>query len=205
MLPIQFYPIFHNHNKGTNKPKYIVIHDTGNPNAGAINHWKYFGGGNRNASAHYFVDNENIIQIIKDSDSAWHCGDGKGKYGITNNNSLSIEICLTGNLEKSIANAQELAEHLMRKYSIPSENVVRHYDASRKTCPRSMSGSDWKRWNVFKSELAKVSPSIPKPNKSPNQEASFRVQVGAYSKRENALDMVSRLKAAGFDAIIKTN
>lgn len=32
----------------------------------------------------------------------------------------------------------------------------------------------------------------------------YRVQVGAYSKKENAEAMVKKLKAAGFDAIIKT-
>lgn len=203
MLPIQFYPIFHNHNKNKNKPQYIVIHDTGNPNAGAINHWKYFGGGNRNASAHYFVDNENIIQIIDDADSAWHCGDGKGKYGITNDNSLSIEICLTGSLEKSISNTKKLTEYLMQKHNISHKNVVRHYDASRKVCPRCMSQRNWERWTLFKNDLSKVSPPIPKPNT--NQEPTFRVQVGAYSKKDNAHAMVSRLKAAGFDAIIKTD
>ena len=31
----------------------------------------------------------------------------------------------------------------------------------------------------------------------------YRVQVGAYSKRENAIAMVEKLKTAGFDAIIK--
>lgn len=31
----------------------------------------------------------------------------------------------------------------------------------------------------------------------------YRVQVGAYSKKENALAMVQKLKEAGFDAIIK--
>lgn len=30
----------------------------------------------------------------------------------------------------------------------------------------------------------------------------YRVQAGAYAKRENALSMVERLKAAGFDAIV---
>lgn len=32
--------------------------------------------------------------------------------------------------------------------------------------------------------------------------ALYRVQVGAYAKKENAIAMASRLKAAGFDAIV---
>lgn len=42
--------------------------------AGAMAHYKYFGGGNRNSSAHYFVDDKEIVQIIGDSKAAWHCG-----------------------------------------------------------------------------------------------------------------------------------
>lgn len=36
-----------------------------------------------------------------------------------------------------------------------------------------------------------------------NKDTIYRVQVGAYSKKENAQAMVAKLKAAGFDAIIK--
>lgn len=204
MLPIQFLPIKYNHNKGTNKPKYIVVHDTANPNAGALNHWKYFGGGNRNASAHYFVDNDNIIQIISDGDSAWHCGDGKGRYGITNHNSLSIEICLTGNLEKSISNALDLTRHLMAKYGIGAENVVRHYDASRKTCPGRLSGNNWARWKQFKNDISRSGSTAPS-KKDEKKSGLFYVQVGAYSEKNNAINMVSRLESAGFKAIIKTD
>lgn len=58
------------------KIKYIVIHDTGNKSRGANaeNHFKYFNGGNRNASAHYFVDETQVLQLVEDSDSAWHVG-----------------------------------------------------------------------------------------------------------------------------------
>lgn len=203
MLPIQFYPIKFNHNKGRNSPKYIVVHDTGNPNAGALNHWKYFGGGDRQSSAHYFVDNDNIIQIVADGDSAWHCGDGKRKYGITNHNSLSIEICLPGNLEKSISNALALTKHLMQKHGISPENVVRHYDASRKTCPRSMSGNSWARWTKFKGDL--VSSSSGPIKNDEKKSGLFYVQVGAYSEKSNAINMASRLESAGFKAIIKTD
>jgi N-acetylmuramoyl-L-alanine amidase len=75
---------------------YIVIHDTGNPRAGADAeaHYRYFNGGNRGASAHYFVDASSIIQTVEDYNASWHCGDGQGKYGITNQNSVGVEICI---------------------------------------------------------------------------------------------------------------
>ena len=42
------------------------------------------------------------------------------------------------------------------------------------------------------------------PKEEPKKDGTlYRVQVGAYSKKENAENMVAKLKKAGFDAIIK--
>lgn len=154
MLPIQFMPVKYNFNKDTNKPRFIVVHDTGNETAGALNHFKYFNGGNRGASAHYFIDQDNIIQIIRDEDSAWHVGDGRGKYGITNSNSIGIEICLPGDRRRSVSHAIDLVTKLMKDYDIPLERVVRHYDASRKICPNFMRSDNWAKWIEFKARVA---------------------------------------------------
>lgn len=144
--------------------KYIVIHDTGNKSVGANAeaHYKYFSGGNRNASAHYFVDDKQVIQIIEDEKASWHVGDGAGKFGITNSNSIGIEICVNqdGNYEKAFDNAVQLTKELMKKYNIPVDRVVRHFDASRKVCPASMYPNDWLKWRQFREELIK--PEIPK-------------------------------------------
>ena len=42
-----------------------------------------------------------------------------------------------------------------------------------------------------------------KPVEKPQEAVVYRVQVGAYYNRETAEDMVNKLKAAGFEAIIK--
>lgn len=178
--------------------KYIVIHDTGNPSkgAGADNHYRYFNGGNRNASAHYFVDDKEAIQTVEDTNASWHCGDGKGKYGITNQNSIGIEICINsdGDYEKAVAKTVELTKHLMKKHNIPPDKVVRHYDASRKICPRSMSANNWSKWNEFKKKL--------KENPEPANQTLYRVMAGSFVNRDNAERQIERLKAAGFDAVI---
>jgi N-acetylmuramoyl-L-alanine amidase len=62
MLDIQRKLVKYNFSARSIKPTHIVIHDTGNPGASALNHYNYFNGGNRNASADYFVDSNNIIQ-----------------------------------------------------------------------------------------------------------------------------------------------
>lgn len=64
-----------NYNKGKNKVnKYIVIHYVGAAST-ALNNANYFENVNRNASANYFVDDNEIYRVVKDEDIAWHCGD----------------------------------------------------------------------------------------------------------------------------------
>ena len=160
VLMLEIQKQFINYNKSTRSQaiKYIVIHSTGNTGDSAQNNHDYFSGGNRNASADFFVDDKNIIQII-DSDNyySWHCGDGKGAYGITNPNSIGIEMCGTdgGNISDiTVNNTIELVQYLMKKYSIDIDHVVRHYDASRKSCPYQFQSNNWARWYDFKERLS---------------------------------------------------
>lgn len=135
--------------------KYIVIHDTGNDTDSAEANANYFCSADRQASAHYFVDDDSIVQVVEDANAAWHCGDGAGKYGITNRNSLGIEMCRVNNDVTPVteANTIELIKYLMKKYNVPINNVVRHHDASGKNCPSAFSNNNWERWNTFKARL----------------------------------------------------
>lgn len=193
MIKIEKKLIKYNFSKGNN-PKYIVVHDTGNPNKGADAeaHYRYFSSGPRGASAHYFVDDHSIIQTVDDSDASWHCGDGKGKYGITNYNSIGIEICINsdGDYDKAVQSTIELVELLMKRHNISLDKVVRHYDASRKNCPGTMSSNNWEKWNWFKGQLKSSSDTA-----TVNLIGFYRVrkswddavsQVGAYKVFENA-------------------
>lgn len=149
----------YNHYEG-NTPKYLVIHYTGNINDTAKNNADYFGRCNRNSSAHYFVDDNDIYQVVENNNGAWHVGDGHNKYGINNKNSIGIEMCGTdnGNIsEKTIENTIELIKYLMKKYGINEDHVVRHYDASRKNCPSAFSSNNWSRWWNFKNRLSNSS------------------------------------------------
>lgn len=149
-----------------NDIKYIVVHDTGNkaPGSNPEAHYKFFNSGDKASSAHYIVGDKSIYQLVEDKNASWHCGDGNGRYGITNHNSIGIEICVNAdsNYEQSIKNALDLAFSLMKKYAVPIEKVVRHYDASHKLCPKSMSDNNWYKWTSFKKQLGElVSNSIP--------------------------------------------
>ena len=132
----------YNRQTRTEAVRYIVVHYTGSgtsaPGSAAAN-CKYFAGGNRNASAHYFVDDGTICEYADPAAYAtWHCGDGHGRYGITNANSVGIEVCRNGNQPYTEAEIERLAwlvRPLMERFGVPPERVVRHYDASRKACP----------------------------------------------------------------------
>ena len=145
-------------NRGGTPIKYIVVHDTGNPSRGAnaTAHYNYFNGGDRSSSADFFVDDTQVL-CVNDYYKyyTWHCGDGHGKYGITNRNSVGIEFCINvdSDRNKTLERTAQLVRELMQQLNIPIERVVRHYDASRKNCPQSMSGNGWAQWYKFKEKL----------------------------------------------------
>lgn len=121
--------------------RYVVVHYVGagtSAPGNALANCKYFSGGNRNASAHYFIDDANIYEYADPSAYAtWHCGDGHGRYGITNQNSVGIEVCNNGGpyTQAEIERLAWLVQKLMSDFGVPASHVVRHYDASRKQCP----------------------------------------------------------------------
>lgn len=161
----KYYGAFNISNR-TQPIKYIVVHYTGSgttAGGAARNNCQYFAGGNRNASADFFIDDSGIWEYT-DSDRyyTWHCGDGGGRYGITNSNSIGIEVCQNGNNPYSgneILYLTRLVGFLMNKYNIPADRVVRHYDASRKQCP--LYYVDQARWNQLHATITQEDDMTP--------------------------------------------
>ena len=144
-------------------PQYLAIHFTAgsNSNAGrAQNVYNTFV--SRSASADFAVDDRDIVQFNPDITNyyCWAVGDSKNKYSsggslygrATNKNTISIEICSTCKpattqavssanhsgwsfTDEALDNAVKLAKIIMKKYNIPLDRVVRHYDISGKLCP----------------------------------------------------------------------
>ncbi|WP_051280468.1 peptidoglycan recognition protein family protein [Anaerovorax odorimutans] len=152
--------------RSRNNIKYLVFHYTANNGDTAAGNANYFKSTYRSASAHYFVDKNNVVQVVNDSDTAWHCGDNQ-KYTnggasmkniVTNYNSIGIEMCsdkVNGQYvitESTQANAIELGKILMNKYGIPISNVFRHYDITGKICPEPFV-ADESQWINFKERL----------------------------------------------------
>lgn len=158
MLPIKKKLIQYNFTADVNRPVYIVVHDTGNTSVGANAemHYRYFNGGDRQASAHFFVDDKEIIQTVEIKDKSWHCGDGGGRFGIANHNSIGIEICINsdGNYQQALSNTVDLIVWLMLQYNIRIDKVCTHYMASHKNCPGTMNKDGrWTAWTEFKKRV----------------------------------------------------
>lgn len=147
-----------NFTKASNrKISYIVMHYVGAVSS-ARNNATYFKDTYRGASAHYFVDDNEIVQVVEDKDISWHSGSDKYYSDARNSNSIGIEMCCYKNngkldiSEKTVSRAIELVKELMKKYNIPVKNVIRHYDVSHKVCPAPFV-NDVSRWYDFKSKL----------------------------------------------------
>lgn len=136
---------------GQNRPAYIVIHETDNWSKGADAkaHANAMKKGNLAGTVHYYVDSKSVYQTLDHSDGAWAVGDGKGKYGITNRNSINIEICVNPETDyyTAVDKTEQLAALLLKQYGWGTDRLKRHYDASRKHCPRRL--MDEEKWPEF--------------------------------------------------------
>lgn len=187
--------------------KYIVIHYTANDGDKAVNNASYFQShANLRASAHYFVDDNNIYQSVLDNFVAYSVGGAKwsdcsktggGKYfGKCNNtNSLNIElcdICRDGAIyptQATINLAIELTKYLMKKYNVPAERVIRHFDVNGKHCPAYwIDDTKWAR--EFHSKLTEPTPQTANPSQPlyrvRKSWGDSRSQIGAFTDLANA-------------------
>ena len=115
---------------GQNKPAYVVIHETDNWSKGADAkaHATAMKNGNLAGTVHYYVDSKSIYQTLDHADGAWAVGDGQGKYGITNRNSINIEICVNPETDyyTAVDKAEQLAAFLLKQYGWETDRLKRH-------------------------------------------------------------------------------
>ena len=190
---------------GQNKPAYVVIHETDNWSKGADAkaHATAMKNGNLAGTVHYYVDSKSIYQTLEHSDGAWAVGDGQGKYGITNRNSINIEICVNPETDyyTAVDKAEQLAAFLLKQYGWGTDHLKRHYDASRKHCPRRI--LDEGLWPKFVEKTA-----IYMKGTSGNTSTNTSTTKGAYmfepetvkagDKNTSVLLLQEILRARGF-------
>lgn len=170
--------------RALNAIKYLVYHYTGNDGDSDESNGRHFHDHIVKASAHYFADDDSVTQSVPDNYIAYSVG-GKCQsrhhplYKIcTNSNSISIEMCdcyKNGKVEiteKTLENAIELGKMLMKKYNIPIERVIRHYDVNGKACPNCNNLLSDKAWNAFKSRLTGAPVTNTEPTPTPTSKPS---------------------------------
>jgi N-acetylmuramoyl-L-alanine amidase len=141
-----------NNRPGTNllSVSKIIIHYVENPGTTARQNVAYIDGldnsKTRYASAHYFVDDKEIIQIIPDSERAYHIGAnrytdiGLSISSYPNARTIGIEFCHPDKTGKpnyqTYKHLVELCKYLCSKYNLnPLTDILRHYDITGKLCP----------------------------------------------------------------------
>lgn len=142
------------------KIKYLVVHYTAGKNDTAENNGRYFAREQVGASAHYFVDETTVVRSVPEEYVAYHCG-GNFYYHpkCRNGNSIGIEICskwengVYSFAPQALETAKELIRHLMEKYDIPIDHVIRHWDVTHKVCPAPFVGEGQAAWEEFKGGL----------------------------------------------------
>ena len=172
-------------------PTRIVVHNTAN-DASARNEVAYMISNNQEVSFHYAVDDKEVVQGIPENRNAWHSGDGENGKG--NREGISIEICYSKSggdrFIQAEKNAVELIVDILKRYNWGVDKVTKHQDYSGKYCPHRTLDNDWDRF--IKMIEAKMNSKL------------HRVQIGAFSNRENAERLVKELKSKGYSAFIKT-
>lgn len=160
-----------NYRAGRNGPvRYIVVHYTANKGDTAKNNADYFAREalDRPSSAHYFVDENEVWQSVREWDTAYHCGATTYKHPLCRNgNSIGVEMCLldkSGNIRPgTIDTALSVVRQLMAAYDIPIDRVLRHYDVTGKNCPAPMVENP-QLWEDFKNQLKGVDEMLDYPD-----------------------------------------
>lgn len=137
---------------------WVLIHYVGAVSS-AANNAKYFNTSYRGASAHYFVDENSIWQVVEEKDNAWHVGGAKTYYtGARNSNSIGIEMCCKNNGQwyiepETIDNTAWLAATILKRYKLPISRLTTHYLTTHKKCPEPFVREP-KLWEEFKRKVA---------------------------------------------------
>ena len=172
-------------------PKRICVHYTGDCGASADRLALFFTTNSAaKTSSQYIVGMAGeVIRCVPDDEIAYAAA---GK----NNGTIHIEVCYKradgGFEEESIAALNELVLYLMERYHIAAKNVLRHYDLTGKFCPAYYVDST--RWRELHARITA------KPTAAAQK--LYRVQVGAFSSRENAENYAEQVRKAGFKAFV---
>lgn len=132
------------------RPTSLTIHSTGNLQSTAINerNWLINPTNESGASWNICVDEKEAIIAIPLNEKSNHSGNDTG-----NNTSIGLEICESGDKEKTLRNAIQVSAWILKKFNLTYENLKQHFDWNGKNCPRILRKNG--RWEWFVNEVRK--------------------------------------------------
>lgn len=119
----------------TSKILGITIHNTGNERS-ARSLETHMETCSDHLATHFFVDDEEIVQVMPLDYSVWHTGKG---FDMGNLSTIAIEICKSScdieTYKKAQDNAVGLIKELMKTYSLDKSCIFFHKEFSNVYCP----------------------------------------------------------------------
>ncbi|SES73877.1 N-acetylmuramoyl-L-alanine amidase CwlA [Salinibacillus kushneri] len=157
---------------------FIVAHDTGNPGSTASGNRDYFNYTQPSASAHTFIDDGTIMEMIPLREKAWHV-----RYNVKTDNqrfgkdanhaAIGVELCYGGNIDFKEAYKRYVWYHayLCKKFGLnPQTDIVAHatLDPSRRTDPHNALNQYGIAFDDFIRDVTRELKEIPAKNKENN-------------------------------------
>ncbi|MFE1630400.1 N-acetylmuramoyl-L-alanine amidase [Brevibacillus reuszeri] len=158
-------------------PKGVVIHWTANERKGAdaAANRSYFNNPTTEASAHYIVDDKQIVQCLPENEMGYHVGAKSYKpdalkqlSSYPNNCTIGIEMCVNqdGDFKAMYQRTLELTADILKRYGWDVDHLWRHFDITGKNCPAYFVSDDYARrftgltaaqaWAKFKDDVQKL-------------------------------------------------
>jgi N-acetylmuramoyl-L-alanine amidase len=138
-------------------PDFLVAHETANNTADADDHFRYFNRHVVSASAHTFIDDRKILEIIPVDEKAHHVVyntpiDNRLFGDDANDKAIGTELCRTGEFDKAYDQYVWYHAYLCRKFGLnPSKDIVAHkvLDPNRRSDPQSWLAPHGVSWEDF--------------------------------------------------------
>jgi N-acetylmuramoyl-L-alanine amidase len=196
-------------------PRGLVIHWTANEGKGAnaVANRNYFNKPTTEASAHYIVDDKQIVRCLPENEMGYHVGARQYKpeavaklSSYPNNCTIGIEMCVNadGNFQETYRRTVELAADILKRYGWGVDRLWRHFDITGKNCPAYFVSDDFARkytgltatqaWAKFKDDVQrKLVTANPQPAQKPVDKVSIEINGKRLSVQGYLRDGVSWL------------
>lgn len=202
-------------------PKGIMVHSTATPGVNAQSFFTRWNQPGKTVCPHAVLDDKEILQILPWNHRSWHCG------RIGNDTHISFEICepkgitYNANATKMVSyepdsaenkayfeaiwkNAVELCVFLCKEYGLTEKDICDHAEGYQLGI--ASNHGDTKVWfsqhnKTMDDFRADVKAALTETAGSTDG-VLYKVQCGAFSKKENAEAMQVKLTDAGFESVI---